>query len=131
MYMYIQVCACVFEPTMRRLRVRKIGTEPGTWNGRCLRHGRLEKRLEHYLTPTVSGFQNREDRPTNVLAVSRGVNYLNTHRPVPGSRLGPDLPNPHRLGFLRVEVFVLLLLLFRYGEWSDVFVLLVFLTGVE
>jgi len=47
----------------RQPRSRKVGSKPETWDGMCLRHAGLEKRHEHYLTPTVSGFQGR-DRPS-------------------------------------------------------------------
>jgi len=45
----------------------------------CFRHDGLEKRHEHYLTPTVSGFQGR-DRPSYQCS-SRFAGYVNTHPP--------------------------------------------------
>jgi len=83
----------------------------------CLRHEGLEKRHQHYPTPTVSGFQGRDrptDLPTNVQAVSRAVSYVNTHRPRiqvwarPSYLKGPHgIHPPPVLGILDFNEFVL------------------------
>jgi len=54
--------------------------KPGTV-GVCLRHSRLAKQLEHYVTPTLSGSRTGPERPMNGQAVLRAVYDVNTHSP--------------------------------------------------
>ena len=86
---------------------RKVGPYPETWDGMCLRHERLEKRHQYYLTPTVSGFQGR-DRPSYQCSSSFAGRSLRKHASsqVPGQ--GPtflgvqsDRMKPRNLGIKR------------------------------